>query len=49
MVFTPFSHVLLHLLITLLVLFLGMVFMRVAIFSLSLVVLVGVAFSLLRL
>jgi hypothetical protein len=49
MVFTPFSHVLLRLLIALLMLWLGLVVLRVAIFSLSLAVGVGAAFSMLRL
>jgi hypothetical protein len=49
MVFTPLSHVLILLLITLLGLFLGLVFLRVTIFSLSLVLWVGDAFSLLQL
>jgi hypothetical protein len=47
MVLTPFSCVLLHFLIALLVLWLGLVILRVAIFSLSLVMWVGVAFALL--
>jgi hypothetical protein len=49
MVFTPFSRVLLRLLITLLVLLIGLVVLRVAIFALSLVLWVGDAFSLLQL
>ena len=49
MVFTPFSHVLLHLLITLLGLRLGLVVLRATIFSMSLVLCVGASFSLLRL
>jgi len=47
MVFTPFFYVLLQLFITLLVLRLGLVVVRVAIFSLSLVLWVGVTFTLL--
>jgi len=47
MLLTPFSRVLLHLLIPLLVLRLGLVFLRVAIFALNLTVWVGEAFSLL--
>jgi hypothetical protein len=47
MVLTPFSHVLLHLLIGLLVLWLGLVVLRVIVFSLSLAVWVGATFSLL--
>ena len=49
MVFTTFSRVLLRLLISLLVFHLGLGVLRVAIFSLSLVVWVGAAFALLRL
>ena len=49
MVLTPFSYVLLHLLISLLVFRLGMVVLRMAIFSLSLAVWVGVAFAPLQL
>jgi len=49
MVLTPFSHVLLRLLISLLVLRLGLVVLRVAIFDLSLAMWVGVAFALLQL
>jgi hypothetical protein len=49
MVFTPLSHVLLRLLITILVLRLGLVVIRVAIFSLTLVLWVGDDFSLLYL
>jgi len=49
MVLTPFSCVFLHLLIALLVLQLGLVFLRAVISIWSLVVWVGVAFTLLRL
>ena len=49
MLFTPFSHVLLRILITLLRLWLGLVVLRVAIFDLSLVVWVGATFSFLQL
>ena len=49
MVLTPFSRVLLRLLIALLVLQIGLVFLRVAIFSMSLVVWFGATFFLLRL
>jgi hypothetical protein len=48
MVLTPFSRVLLCLLISLLVLWLGLVVLRETISTWSLVVWVGVAFSLLR-
>ena len=49
MVLTPFSRVLLHLLIALLVLRLGLVVMRVAISARSLVVWVEATFALLQL
>jgi hypothetical protein len=49
MLLTPFSCVLVRLIISLLVLRIGLVVMRVAIFSLSLAVWVGAAFALLRL
>jgi hypothetical protein len=48
MVLTPFSHVLLRLLISLLVLRLGLVVLREAILTWSIVMWVGAAFSLLR-
>ena len=47
MVLTPFSHVLLRLLIAFIMLCLGMVVLEVAILTWSLVVWVGAAFSLL--
>ena len=49
MVFTPLSHVLLRLLITLLGFHIGLVVLRATIFSLSLFWGVGVTFSILRL
>jgi hypothetical protein len=48
MVLTPFSCFLLHLFIALLLLWIGLVVLRVALFSLSLAVWVGDAFSLLQ-
>ena len=49
MVFTPLSHVLLRLLISLLGLQLGLIFSREAIFDMPLVLWVGDIFSMLRL